>query len=320
MRDSGDSTATFVRGFFNFLDEQGYDAAVLHGWRGGFEGPLSDVDFVLNPNGFNQLVPLLDAWCDSQGWLLCQVLRHESTAAYCVCSSAADPRQVVALDACSDYRRNESILIPAADLLIERVRLTTGGYRVADEVELRYRFAKAAAKDKDPQTVAAEFSCHAESSRVACRSWLLNSWNIPLDGWDASSLGRAIQRLRSHTHDRPPLTCLHSLRRIASRVLHPSGMIVVTAEADFESTATMLENAFGRLHFRRFLKSRHWQPSLLKDLITSTLIVVTKLPFPWSKLIPVDCMHHLNPDENPEIQCMALAKHLHERCKKRENL
>jgi hypothetical protein len=320
MKADDNRVAAFVKGFFVFLTAKQLRSAVLHGWQNEFSGKLSDVDFVIEPTGFKQLVQLLNAWCESQGWLLCQVLRHETTAAYCVCSAADNPACAVALDACTDYRRNESVLIPATDLLRGCLPIPSGGFRVSEAVELQYRFAKAAAKNKNAEAAAVEFANHTDAARTECRNWLREQWGIELTSWDAPSLVRTIHQLRSMTHKRPPLFDYASLRRVISRVFKPSGLLVITETLNSHSIATILESCFGRHHFRRCKKSRRWRISYSIDLISSTLIILPELNSNEAKFLPKSIILHLNPNQTPELQCQAIAKHLQQRCIRREGI
>ena len=294
-------------------------SAVLHGGADGFERDLSDVDFVVDHQTFAQLPALIDAYCAQAEWQLCQVLRHETTAAYFVCSANDDPGCAVALDACSDYQRNGTVFLPAEMLLENRQPLAWGGYGLSPANELRYRFAKAAAKNKDATAAAEEFACYPADIRRDCAAWLEKRWQIHLTAWDAAPLAATLAKLRTKSNHRPSLRQSGALGRILSRILRPTGLIVIASHPDFDATAARLENIFGHLYFRRFKKVQRWQPALLKDLVASTLIVVPELAFPWSKLIPADCLYHRYPTHDPDRQCLELAKHLHQRCKLRES-
>jgi hypothetical protein len=319
MSGTGSETASFVRGFFSCLQQQGVRAAVLHGWHGDFEGDLSDVDFVIEPEAFRQLPRLIEDWCRCQGWQLCQVLRHETTAAYYVCSSLSDPRQAVALDACSDYRRNESVLLPVDELLTGLIPLPTGGSRVSEEIELCYRFAKAAAKDKNPAKALEEFLHYSSAARVACETWLQRDWKIALERWDGEAVTAALSALRARLAKRPPLSNVRSLRRMIGRVLRPSGLIVVAPGLGEEQIADLRET-FDRLHFRRFQRSSGWRPSLIKGLITSTLIVVPGIGGFISAWLPKDLLFYRDPSLESARVRRDLAHHLHVRCMRRERL
>jgi hypothetical protein len=314
MTTSQTRSAAFTRGFFTFLESQQVRSAVLHGGEDGFERDLSDVDFVVDHPTLPLLAALIDDYCAQAGWQLCQVLRHETTAAYFVCSAADDPACAVALDACSDYQRNGTVFIPAEMLLEDRQPLAWGGHGLSPATELRYRFAKAAAKNKDATAAADEFARYPENVRRDCAAWLDAHWRISPVSWDAADLAPALAKLRTKSNHRPSLLQAGAFGRILSRILRPTGLVVIAGRHDFDATASRLESVFGHLYFRRFRKCQRWQPALLKDLVASTLIVVPELGAFWTQVLPANCIHRMIPGED----CQAIAKHLQQRCKCRE--
>ena len=313
MTTNQSKTAEFVRGFFKSLESQQVHSAILHGGEDGFDRELSDVDFVVAHQNFQKLPALIDEYCTKVGWLLCQILRHETTAAYFVCSAADDPACAVALDACSDYQRNGTVFLPAEMLLENRRALPWGGYGLTGAMELRYRFAKAAAKQKDSGSAALEFQTYPEEARLDCAAWLAQRWGIPLISWGAADLAAAFATVRNKSNSRPSLTQPGAASRIISRILHPTGLVVIASHGDFDACSDSLERAFGHLHFRRFRKTTKWKPVMLRDLISSTLIVVPELNPIWRRILPVDCVHAANTG-SPEKD---LAIWLHGRCKRR---
>lgn len=303
--------AAFTRGFFLFLEERNIRAAVLHGGGDAFERELSDVDFVVGNSDFGRLPELVASYCADSGWLFCQNLRHETTAAYLVCCAADDPSSVVALDACSDYQRNGVLFLNADELLGERRALPWGGSELSTGMELCYRFAKSAAKGKDAAASIAEFSKYPDEARTVCTDWLADRFGIQLGDWSEPAVSSALDSLRGCCRKRPPVARLDSLRRIVSRIVHPSGLLVVTGRNHFETTSEALKVVFGDVFFRRFRCERHWRPALVKDLIASTLIVVPELPFPWSALLPKNCM--LDAGQATEPVAAAIVRRLADR-------
>jgi hypothetical protein len=308
--------ADFVRGFFYYLESHQVRAAVLHGGDDGFERELSDVDFVVTKVAFDKLPTLIDVYCNQSAWRLCQILRHETTAAYFVCSAADEPACAVALDACSDYQRNGTVFLTAEILLENREPLKWGGYCLSPAYELRYRFAKAAAKKKDTVNTAIEFATYPKKIQHDCAAWLYENWNIAIDSWAPVDLASALNKLRAKSNQRPSLLQKGGLGRIFSRILRPTGLILVVGDHDFEATAASFESVFGHLYFRRFRKAEKYSALFLKDLVASTLIVVPQLGFPVNKLLPANCIYHLNSAHDPDTQCREIALYLYERCKK----
>jgi hypothetical protein len=310
-------TAAFVRGFFSFLESRQVKAAVLYGGDDGFEHDLSDVDFVVSKDAFTKLPNLISAYCYQTDWRLCQVLRHETSAAYFVCSALDDPSCAVALDACSDYQRNGTIFLPAEKMLEDLRPLAWGGYGLSAVNELFYRFSKASAKKKDAIIAAKEFSRYPEEIHRDCAAWLKTQWGISLQSWDEINLTPALARLRKKSNPHPSLTQFGALGRVLTRILRPTGLVVIAGHSDLDAAAR-LESVFGHLYFRRCKKSASWQPALLKDLVASTLIILPKISALWAKLIPADCIYRLDPTQNIDSQYRGLAKHLNQRCKQRE--
>jgi hypothetical protein len=308
-------TAAFVRGFFTFLELRQILAAVLYGGQDGFEHELSDVDFVVDRQSFRRLPAIIDEYCTQSGWQLCQILRHETTAAYYVCSAADDPSCAVALDACSDYQRNGTIFLAPEELLEDRQRYVWGGYGLSLTNELLYRFSKAAAKNKDTSAAAVEFARYPEVVRRDCAAWLDQNWGASPGSWNAADLSPSLTKLRAGSNHRPSLLQAGALSRILSRILQPTGLVVITGQQDFDATAARLEGVFGHLYFRRFRKSHRWHPAMLRDLVASTMIVVPEMGRFWTRFIPTDCIHRINSGED----CQSIAKHLHQRCKRRES-
>ena len=229
-----------------------------------------------------------------------------------------DPSCAVALDACSDYQRNGTLFLTAESLLKNRKALPWGGYGLAPATELCYRFAKAAAKGKDAAASTSEFATYPEVAHRDCAAWLEAQWGISPQSWDAADLAPALTKLREKSNRRPSLTQSGALSRIASRIHHPTGLIVIVGRDDSKAIASRLEQVFGRLYFRRVLKAGRWQPATLKDLVASTLIILQEISTLWTQLIPADCIHRLDPTQNIESQFRNLAKHLHQRCMQRE--
>ena len=316
---AGPRVGAFVRGFFLFLEERGIAAAVLHGWQGDFEGGLSDVDFVIDERGFGELVGLVNTWCQRQGWLLCQVLRHETTAAYCVCAAAADPLAVVALDACSDYQRNGLDYLTQTELLTDRIPLAWGGFRLSDQMELRYRFAKAAAKRKDGGDSAAEFANYSAANRRDCEEWLGQRWGIALSGWDARGLSDSIRVLRRSPGSAPLRFAGRWLVKLAARMFRPAGLVVVAGARPSAEVARLAE-IFGHLYFRRVERAERWRMGQVVAIYRSTLVLVEQMPGWVRRVVPPGWALTLAPEWAPEECEKRVVRGLHERCAKREML
>jgi hypothetical protein len=276
------------------------------------------VDLVVDRDTFGSLPELTHRYAATRNWRLCQILRHETTAAFLVCSPVVDPGRVVALDACSDYQRNGTLYLSAEELLLERSPLPWGGHGLSAAYELRYRFAKAAAKGKNPKACAKEFAGYSEEARAGCADWLMATWGIDPGAWNGRDVATALGALRERSNTRPALFQRGAPARFLGRICKPTGLVIVTGEADFESVAAGLGAVFGNLYFRKVRKSMRWQPVMLKELISSTLILVPRLPGFWQSLLPTGCIFTLDPSADPDARHQAIASHLHQRCARRE--
>ncbi len=312
----GDAEA-FVRGYFLTLENLGVPAAALHGWQNGFSGELSDVDYAVSQDGFNRLVKDLAAYTQECGWQLCQVLRHESTAAFCVCSWNEDPSRVVALDACSDYRRLERIMISIDDLLENRMKLKWGGYRLSGSMELRYRFTKAAVKSKQADELAPELAEYPLETRKELETWLRERWDLKLDDWSSAQQAKVWKRLGALTLAGKKSGLIGSLRRVAWRITRPTGLVVTNANADQDAAVV---TAFNRLYFRRNGKLKSFQVGGLKKLLVSTLLRCDAMGRGWKCLLGRDLWIEASNDESPAQLVRRIATHLNQRCLSREGV
>jgi hypothetical protein len=274
------------------------------------------VDFVVERSVFPRLPFLIDEYCTQSGWHLCQVLRHETTAAYFVCSALDDPCCAVALDACSDYQRNGTVFLSADELLKDLRLLSWGGHGLSLATELRYRFAKAAAKDKHAGTCAREFSRYPAEALDVCSKWLLTEWGIPTGSWKSDDLRFALGRLRSCSRSRPPLWQPATFIRVLSRIRRPTGLMVVLGPEDFATRSHQLAAVFGYLYFRRVRIEERPGIRHLCALVTSNLVIVPTLDPIMQFLTPKSCIFHLYaarmPDNVPK-RAVNLAGFLHSR-------
>jgi hypothetical protein len=310
-------SAPFARGFFQYLDSKKITSAVLHGWEGGFEGDLTDIDYVIEEEAFPQIASHVAEYCRQVGWRQCQILRHEATAAFCVCSAADDPSCVVALDACSDYQRNGSIFFSASELLEETIPLPWGGARLSEVNELKYRFIKAAAKAKPVEGIGQELAAYPEAIRRACEEWLEAEWQMKMPDWSLVTLEQILSDLHRRTCRSVGFLKGRSLMRMAGRVLNPTGMLVVMG-SEQEETAERFRKVFGRLYFRTVSGRTRVELDCVTALIRSTLITVSECGVLSGLLGSRDLIFDARNDVlDGEIN---FAKFLEARCARREGL
>ena len=314
--NTGDVGA-FVRGFLVHLENVGEDAAVLHGWENGFSGTLSDVDLVISNSAFRKVTLLVAGYAASTGWRLCQVLRHESTAAFFVCSWSGDPSRVVALDICSDYRRKERILIGADELLASRERLPWGGFRLRSGMELRYRFVKAAVKSKAASKLAETFHAYQDANHKELEIWLKERWGIKHANWDEAGLSSTWKELEVLTRKAKVSGRITGWERVFSRIIHPTGLVVMRMTPEQEQAVA---RCFGRLYFRRQLLVNRFCLTMNKSMVTSTLIRCRQMGKVWRCLLSQNLWMEAGANETPDELVERITIHLQERCARRERI
>ena len=311
--------AKFVRGYFVWLEQRGISAAVLHGWEDAFEGEISDVDYVMDAAAFRDVAASVNKYCAESGWRLCQVLRHEDTAAFCVCSAIDDPGCVVALDACSDYQRNGFVFLNSNELLQERLPLGWGGFRLSPAMELRYRFIKAAAKGKPADEVIPVFFEMDGTAQNGFAEWLRDPWTIGFDGWNSPGLEKALaeltQRCGPATNKFRPANC----GRIARRILRPDGLLLVLA-TDQPGIRQAIEETFSGLYFRRAKITEVASLGNRFDLIRAVLVIAGSTAPGVTLGLDPKSIARLPSSLSVKAAVEWLAKLLHERCREREEL
>ncbi len=303
-------TAEFVRHFFAFLENQGVVAAALQGWQDGFEGELSDVDFVIEPRGFARIAALVYEHCQAEGWLLCQILRHETTAAYCICVSTTEPMQVVALDACSDYQRNGMFFLKSEELLDDTLAMPWGGKRINEENHLLYRVLKAAGKVKDVEQASLEFLSFPAATRVKVAATIEHKWGVLLDSWDAAALQRQLPILSKRSFSVMAAVGPAALWRGVKRLIRPTGMVVMTSP---EIPLTSLREQLAPL-FRKCKESKNPGPALLWDVVKSTCCFVIKMPSSLPILLPGACRVDVRGERTSKDISEQVVAALHRRC------
>lgn len=310
--------AGFVRGYFDWLETAGVRAALLHGGEDGFEGEISDVDHVVESAAFGRIASLVHEYCSASGWRLCQVLRHEDTAAFCVCSAVDDPACVVALDACSDYQRNGRLFLSAGDLLKNRQPQHDWGFRLAPAMELRYRFIKAAAKAKLAEDVIPGMLAMDEASREGFRGWLRDSWKVEFMDWIPSSMASAMDDLAKYCGPQKARFRLSEIPRLTRRITHPDGLLVLLPSSA-EEQIQALTDVFSGLYFRRHAVVHKAGAKQRLDLIRSTLVIAETSASVAMIGLDRECIISLPAAETVEHSLDRIATHLNKRCLKSLN-
>lgn len=311
--------ATFVRGYFGWLEKQGFEVAILHQWESKFEKNISDIDYVIEPRGFHQLLDIVSVYCREQGWQLCQVLRHENTAAFCVCSASDDPSCVVALDACTDYQRHGFLLLRYKDLLNGREVLPWGGYRLAPPIEMRYRFIKAAAKAKPPGKIIPALLEMPVQAREGLPEWLQERWNIEWQDWSFEKISKVLLKMTHHLQNSRISLSITTMRRLLRRIIHPDGLMVIVDNTEGE-TANLLHDIFSRLYFRNCKYKKKASLHDVSALICSTLVITEKATLLLKLILPGDSILNLKNTTTNKAIAHEVIKHLKNRLMKRSCL
>lgn len=242
--------ADFVCGFFNFLNREGYESAVLHGGQDRFHRVDSDIDFVIECRGFSKIDELIQNYCSTKGWCLVQIFMHENTGAFCVCAKNEEASTVVALDACSDYQRNGSTFLKADEMLKNKRSLSWGGYKVSESIELRYRFSKAAAKCKEAKLFHQELRDYSLQSQGDLKEWLQRVRGISINLFSFQSVKSALSTFYEESKRDTKRINFQTIERVLYRVLCPSGCIVLSRNFKQEE---LMSITYKNLYFRRVI-------------------------------------------------------------------
>ena len=309
----------FIRGYFIELNRLGISSALLHSWKEGPSGMLSDVDFVIDDLWIKSVPLTIENYCRQSGWRLCQVLWHEPTAAYCVCSAVGNPRCVVAFDACSDYQRDGVVLMSGEELLEGCEALDWGGFGLGEVTELRYRFVKAAIKGKDAGEIGQELREYPEGAKNRCEEWVRSKWAVCAGDWTKESLGEAFAQMNDRTRGKTALLSISGMRRVMMRAFHPTGLVVRYDAGTPEHLAEVRE-VFGRFYFRNFLDVERFPVNGIYALIRSTVIMVPHMSAFQKALLGRSMVIDLGELDDEVEVIEVVAEHLHRRCLGREKL
>lgn len=217
---SGKEQVTGVaRDIFVGLRKRGSECAILHHFEMEDGG---DIDFCcLSP--LDEFLTDLSEVMAPLGWDVIQVFEHERSAAYIVCRSREDRGRYLYFDYCADYRARGHLVLAKKELLAGSQSLPWGGTRVSEEVELKYRFSKAAVKGKNSSTVKAELAPLWERCEESLRLWLRERWQVELKEWTLASVSGALAALAGQF--KTPVRSLPEVRLKLRRILKPRGLV-----------------------------------------------------------------------------------------------
>jgi thymidylate kinase len=248
-----------VRGVFDQLSKENATYCVVGRTESLPELPLSDVDIVFGPEDLARVNDLVESVCLRINGRVVQCLRHERAAFYYVIALRRDNHEYcyLALDCCSDYIRRGRFLLTAEDMLAgrHRARDKSGndkGFVVASShMEFIYYLLKKIDKQSLSDGQAAHLSnifnqapgqaeeqmrrffgaTYHEQLILAARS---GNW-----GWVKENIASLQADLSRNVGRSRPMEWLGDIRRVVSRLLHPSGLHIALLGPDGSGKSTV---------------------------------------------------------------------------------
>jgi len=261
----------FFTAYFEALELAGIETVILHGYEEYPQRIKSDVDYAVRDGYFVSAVKVLRATCDKHGWLLTQILRHEIFACYCVVVNPRNPLEVVKLDACSNYVRNQTFFL-RDEFLVGGRRKHENFYVPSVPAEFVYVLAKASAKGKELSAVVDRLRQLHDQLPLECA----RAFSV-LTGYPEHDCARLLDEpsgriwtklgedLKSRLAYSPELK-LREVKRRLLRFLLPTGLVLGVLGSDGAGKSTLLSNlqtmlapCFRRqttFHFRPYLWGR----------------------------------------------------------------
>lgn len=245
--------------FRDLLERSGVVHVVLSGYQGFPDRIDSDVDFMVSSDDFDRLPRIVGELARVTGARWVQLMRHETTAAYCVLASRCGDRiAYLHPDAASDYRRNGRLWLRSAPVLATRRRSANGFWIPSAAVEFEYYFVKRVDKGvveaphlqrladlyrQDPVGVVAVLS------RVVPADARLGVLEAIVAG-DTAWFGQHRSRLRFALAHGPVTEGwrarlagrLADWRRRSQRVAKPSGLVVGVLGPDGSGKSTVIDH------------------------------------------------------------------------------
>lgn len=275
-------TSTFFN-FFNHLDEAGIDYVLLGQFNENIDSIDSDIDFMVSDKDFKKLDIVFNNINSIGSLRLVQVLRHEITAAYYVISiEGAQGFKLMALDACSDYRKNGVLWLKSEQVLKNRKKNKAGFWVPSDQDNFKYYLIKRIEK----QSIAKQHLEYFE----ACISLNLDDYRTSLQElfgvvyakkvekailsldlkWFETELKTLAHKLRQNKPKQTMLTLFNSYlseqKRKLSRIIEPTGIVITMLGPDGSGKSTILNFVVENFHeaFRK-TKLFHLRPHFGKQ-------------------------------------------------------
>lgn len=220
--------------YWSDLESRGWESAILHSWKHLPDEIQSDVDYVVGGCSPKELLTHLDEYCRENGWRLAQVIEHEPGAYFCNCVQMGGDYHTLALDVTWDYRRLGHSLVPGRVLLKDRRRINGKTfYVVAPGAECAYILAKAAAKDKEFDSVRDRLGELLIEDGEGCADSL--AWALGFSCNVAHGPENLLREIEEWFSDAPTFSGVRKGRRLGlaeillyfRRILRPTGLWVV---------------------------------------------------------------------------------------------
>jgi thymidylate kinase len=242
---------------------------VLHGYEQYPKHIGSDVDYAVRNGDLPQAARILRETCAAHDWAIAQIFRHAVYGYYFVAFNPRSIGETIKLDVCSHYGRSFALLLKDVDLL-ERRRVQSGFYVPAHGAEFGYVLAKAFAKAKPLNAVAARLLELADLDSRGCAAAFTRLTGLPAEKLEAVCGGtldadrwRQMRRDVLRRHSRHMLLASKEVLRRLRRFFQPTGLIVGVLGVDGSGKSTLLESLPGLLEpFFRKHYMIHFQPGL----------------------------------------------------------
>ena len=273
--------------FFQELKTEQIPAAVLHSYQDYPERFHSDVDFVVSPDGWPKLTAIQNKVARRHGWLVAQVLQHETTARYSVLANPKNPEEFLKLDGCSDYVCNGRLQIEA-HVLLENCREFRGFPVVSHQVECIYRLVKAAHKGKPAEFALPEIrKLEAQAAQEAGALFHnIIGGSTTLSEWLSRCPGQWASLMQKVTLSGRPVAFHTEFSRKLRRFAHPTGIKVSILGSDGAGKSTLISRLQEMLDpcFRNQTVF-HFRPRAWERRVNSTPVLDPHAQMPRWKIV-----------------------------------
>jgi len=267
-----------VENLFYFLNKNHVQYVWLYGHNNNRWG---DIDIAMNKDDFNKIDTLIKMFCSKHGFQLLQIFQHEYCAKYFVLGKKSDGCiEYLIPDICSDYVRDNRILIKAKNLL-EGSLFNGKFYQCRGFIEAEYIYLKRTLKKSWEIHHLNDFKhlYHENKSEITkligkyLNGKILKKFICIIEKNDIVGLNALTKKMRNailiRTIYHNPLAYLQykaqNTLRIVKRLLKPTGLFVVILGTDGSGKSTVISHLIDVLYpaFRK-TKQYHWKPTIIQ--------------------------------------------------------